>query len=207
MEFNLPLGALIDIMKGNDLLYDTGVIHGRFQVLHNDHLKYLLAGKALCRHLVVGITNPEPLLVKKESADLNRSDTTANPLTYYERYILVKETLAAQKVPPETFSIVPLPINMPDRYHYYVPIEAVFFVTIYDEWGARKLHYFQSLGLQTHILRQVPLQEKGLSASDVRKALTKGDTWEHWVPAVVALRLRQWKIADRLRRLHQNKVS
>lgn len=25
--------------------FDVGVIHGRFQVLHNDHLKYLLAGK------------------------------------------------------------------------------------------------------------------------------------------------------------------
>jgi hypothetical protein len=23
---------------------ETGVIHGRFQVFHNDHLKYLLAG-------------------------------------------------------------------------------------------------------------------------------------------------------------------
>ena len=46
--------------------YETGVIHGRFQVLHNDHLKYLLSGKALCRHLVVGITNPEPLLARME---------------------------------------------------------------------------------------------------------------------------------------------
>jgi glycerol-3-phosphate cytidylyltransferase-like family protein len=33
--------------------YDVGVIHGRFQVLHNDHLKYLLLGKALFKHLVV----------------------------------------------------------------------------------------------------------------------------------------------------------
>ena len=32
----------------------TGVIHGRFQVLSNDHLCYLLAGKARCCHLIVG---------------------------------------------------------------------------------------------------------------------------------------------------------
>ena len=43
-------------------MYDIGVIHGRFQVPHNDHLRYLLAGKALCRHLVVGLTNPDPSL-------------------------------------------------------------------------------------------------------------------------------------------------
>jgi len=41
---------------------ETGVIHGRFQVLHNDHLKYLMEGMALCDHLVVGITNPDPIL-------------------------------------------------------------------------------------------------------------------------------------------------
>jgi len=46
-----------------------GVIHGRFQVLHNEPLKYLLAGKALCKHLVVGITNPDPSLIKSEPAD------------------------------------------------------------------------------------------------------------------------------------------
>lgn len=45
----------------------TGVIHGRFQLLHNDHLKYLLAGKARCEHLVVGITNPDPCLTKADA--------------------------------------------------------------------------------------------------------------------------------------------
>jgi nicotinamide-nucleotide adenylyltransferase len=34
-------------------VYPLGVIHGRFQVLHKDHLKYLLAGKSLCEHLVL----------------------------------------------------------------------------------------------------------------------------------------------------------
>lgn len=35
-----------------------GAIHGRFQVLRHDHLKYLMAGKARCQRLCVGITNP-----------------------------------------------------------------------------------------------------------------------------------------------------
>ena len=43
-------------------MHKIGVIHGRFQLLHNDHLKYLLAGKKRCEHLVVGITNPDPAL-------------------------------------------------------------------------------------------------------------------------------------------------
>ena len=190
-------------MDNTDFKYDTGVIHGRFQVLHNDHLKYLLAGKALCSHLVVGITNPEPSMVREEAADTHRSAPLANPLTYYERYCLVKSALGAEGLPPETFSIVPLPINLPDRYCHYVPMDAVFFVTIYDAWGERKLHYFRSLGLRTHILRRVAPEEKGLSAGDVRQRMVQGRPWEHLVPPPVAELLSQWEIPARLRDLEK----
>ncbi|MBW2086390.1 MAG: nicotinate-nucleotide adenylyltransferase, partial [Deltaproteobacteria bacterium] len=74
-------------------MIETGVVHGRFQVLHNDHLKYLLAGKARCRHLVVGVTNPDPSVTKDEKADPNRSQPLANPMTYYERYVMVRTVL------------------------------------------------------------------------------------------------------------------
>ncbi len=37
-----------------------GAIVGRFQIFHNDHLKYLLARKSLCKDLIIGITNPDP---------------------------------------------------------------------------------------------------------------------------------------------------
>jgi len=50
-----------------------GVIHGRFQVLHHDHLNYIMTGKTRCNHLVVGITNPDPILSKEDSADPQRS--------------------------------------------------------------------------------------------------------------------------------------
>jgi nicotinamide mononucleotide adenylyltransferase len=192
-------------MPHPEIPYDTGVIHGRFQVLHNDHLNYLLAGKALCRHLVVGITNPEPLLVGEEEADPHRSDPLANPLTYYERYCLVKTVLLEQGLPPRAFSVVPLPINFPDRYAHYVPMDAVFFVAIYDAWGERKLHYFQSLGLRTHILRKVAPEEKGLSASNIRRAMINGYAWTHWVPPGVADLLSQWDLSSRLKKLEQEK--
>ncbi len=187
-------------MQAGEFPYQTGVIHGRFQVLHNDHLKYLMAGKALCRHLVVGITNPEPLLVKSEAADPHRSDPLANPLTYYERYLLVKATLAGQGLQLNDFSIVPLPINLPERYRHYVPLNAVYFLSIYDDWGERKHHYFRSQGLQTHILRKVSLDEKGISASEVRGRMADGETWAHLVPPPVARLLEQWGLPDRLRK-------
>ncbi len=183
--------------------YETGVIHGRFQVVHNDHVRYLLAGKRLCRHLVVGITNPDPLLTRKEGSDLKRSDPSANPLTYYERYILIRSTLAESGLKPEEFSVVPLPINLPELYQYYVPMDAVFFLSIYDEWGRRKLGCFQSLGLKTHVLREVPLGEKGISGSDVRNRMLRGEPWEHLVPQVVGTLLKKWDIPARLRKIRE----
>jgi nicotinamide-nucleotide adenylyltransferase len=188
---------------GQDQTYETGVIHGRFQVLHNDHLKYLLAGKSHCRHLVVGITNAEPEMIKAESADPQRSEPLANPLTYFERYQLVRESLKEAGVLADDFSIVPLPISYPGRYRFYVPLDAMFFLSIYDDWGRQKKQYFQSLGLQTCVLRDVTPEEKGISARDVRRHMLRAEPWQHLVPASVAALLEKWTLPRRLRDIEQ----
>ncbi|SPD73644.1 Nicotinamide mononucleotide adenylyltransferase family protein [uncultured Desulfobacterium sp.] len=180
--------------------YEIGVIHGRFQVLHNDHLKYIMAGKAMCRHLVVGITNPDPVLSRKEETDVNRSSPFANPLTYYERYVLVK-TVLEEGLDARQFSIVPFPVSFPELYKYYVPMDAVFFLSIYDEWGRKKHAYFTEMGLKTHILRDVPSEEKGLSATDIRMLMKDECTWEHLVPQAAQRLLIEWEIPARLKTL------
>jgi nicotinamide-nucleotide adenylyltransferase len=180
-------------------LAETGVIHGRFQVLHNDHLVYLLAGAALCRHLVVGITNPDPFLTKDESADPKRSSPVANPLSYFERYLMVRAVLAEAGIEPSRYSVVPFPINMPELYKYYVPLDALFFLSIYDDWGKRKLEYFTSLGLTTHVLKEVSAAQKGLSASDVRRRMVLDESWEKLVPSAVVTLMKKWNIPARLR--------
>ena len=182
---------------------ETGVIHGRFQVFHNDHLKYLLAGMRLCRHLVVGITNPDPKLTMEEAADKKRSSFLANPLTYYERYLMIRTVLEEAGIESSHFSIVPLPINLPELYRYYVPMDAVFFLSIYDDWGRKKLKYFHSLGLKTHVLWEVPLEAKGISAEDVRSRMRHGEPWEHLVPPCVAHLMKKWDIPARLRNISE----
>ncbi|MDD2388135.1 MAG: nicotinate-nucleotide adenylyltransferase [Desulfobacterales bacterium] len=188
-------------MNPTDCIYETGVIHGRFQVLHNDHVAYLMAGKRLCHHLVVGITNPDPVMTRMESVDPYRSSVLSNPLSYYERCVMVQSVLREIGISPEQFSVVPFPVNFPDRYQYYVPMDAVFFLSIYDDWGRRKLAYFNSLGLKTHILRQVAPEEKGLSAKGIRSRMMTGTPWEHLVPKSVSVLMKAWDIPGRLRRL------
>jgi nicotinamide mononucleotide adenylyltransferase len=179
----------------------TGVIHGRFQVLHNDHMKYLLAGKARCEHLVVGITNPDPGLTREDAADPQRSRPSANPLTYYERYIMIRSALLEAGVQLLHFSIVPFPINLPELYRYYVPLDATFFLTIYDAWGRRKLQGFQELGLNTEVLWRKPPEGKGLRGAEVRRRMASGAPWEHLVPARVCDLMKAWGIPERLRKM------
>ena len=186
-------------------MIETGVIHGRFQVLHKDHLKYLMAGKAKCRHLVVGITNPDPTLTGQESSDPHRSDAFANPLTYFERYTLVRAVLNAEGLTPETFSVVPFPINFPDLYTHYVPLDATFFLTVYDDWGKKKLERFRSLGLAVEVLWERPLTEKGISGDQVRHRMVDGRPWEDMVPESTRRLMGLWDIPARLKRLCQSK--
>ncbi len=190
-------------MKKQRRPWEVGVIHGRFQVLHNDHLRYLLAGKSLCRHLVVGITNPDPWSTRPESADPARSDPLANPLTYYERYRMLQAVLQARGIAAESLSVVPLPINLPERYRFYVPLNAVFFLSIYDDWGRRKRDYFQSLGLKIHVLREVSPEEKGISAKAIREAMVQGRPWTHLVPPETVALMKKWRIAARLKKCRE----
>jgi len=186
-------------------MYATGVIHGRFQVLHNDHLKYLLSGKARCRHLVVGITNPDPILTARDETDPQRSEPFFNPLTYFERYTMVRAALKDSDLETGEFSIVPFPINFPDLYHYYVPVDAVYFLSIYDNWGRRKLSRFQELGLRTEILSERRAEEKGISAGKVRRYMVENHPWEDLVPPSTKRLMEEWGIPERMRQLHRDR--
>jgi nicotinamide mononucleotide adenylyltransferase len=178
---------------------DTGVVHGRFQLFHLDHLKYVLAAKERCRHLVVGITNPDPTLTKFDAADPHRSSEVDNPLTFYERYVMIREILLEAGLDFREFSLVPLPINFPELYRYYVPLDATFYLTIYDEWGERKLAMFTSLGLTVDVLWRRPASEKGLTATALRRLMGQGQPWEYLVPPAMARLVKDMGLEERLR--------
>jgi len=181
---------------------ETGVIHGRFQILHNDHMKYLLAGKARCRHLVVGITNPDPTLTRDDPVNIDRSHFIANPLTYYERYVMIRRAFGEVGIDQSEYSVVPFPVNFPELYRYYVPLDATFFVTIYDEWGRKKLEMFTAAGLKTEILWEKPIEEKGLTGEEIRRRIVSGIAWKHLIPPSTHMLLRQCGVLKRLRDLY-----
>ncbi len=122
----------------------------------------------------------------------------ANPLTYYERYLCVRAALQEAGLPSDAYSVVPFPINFPELYQYYVPLDAVFYLTIYDDWGRRKLELFQSIGLRAEVMWERSADEKGLNGSEVRRSMVQGRPWEDLVPGSVADLMKRWKIPQRL---------
>lgn len=184
-------------------MVDTGIVHGRFQIFHLDHLKYVLAAKERCRHLVIGITNPDPTLTRTDPADPLRSLPEANPLTYFERQAIIRAAVVASGFSAEQYSIVPLPVNFPELYRYYLPLDATFYLTIYDAWGRRKLSLFQSLGLKVEVLWVKAPEEKGISSTDVRRRIAAGEKWEHLVPPSVASVMKEMGITEKLKVLPQ----
>jgi cytidyltransferase-like protein len=176
----------------------VGVIHGRFQPLHVGHLEYLLAGKARCDLLVVGITNPDPSLTVREESDLARGEAAANPCTFYERLVMVEGALAESGVAREEFRIVPFPHGRPELLEYYAPRDATYFLTIYDDWGETKLHRFAELGLRTDVMWR--RDTKVTSGTELRERIAHRRPWEHLVPRAVATAIRELGIDARLER-------
>ena len=80
---------IIRIQEGMKQMIELGAVCGRFQVFHNDHLKYVLSAKEKCKHLIIGITSPDPSVSPVEKIDEHRSNSQANPCTYFERMMII----------------------------------------------------------------------------------------------------------------------
>lgn len=179
----------------------VGVIHGRFQMLHKGHMEYLLAGKARCGHLIIGISNPDPTVTRFSAANPHRSQAVSNPLTYFERFQMVQGAMVESGVPLEAFDIVPFPINCPELLFNYVPRDAVYYMTLYDQWSLEKKASLEALGCRVEVMWQRTNAEKFTSGTEVRTQITEGRDWRHLVPEFVYRYITERHIDSRLREM------
>ena len=161
-----------------------GVIHGRFQGLHKGHLEYLLAGMSRCEHLYIGITNFDSQAIKSiDKVNPKRTNLSENPFSYYERYRMVKEAMLEAGVRQEDFDIVPFPIEEPERISNYVPMNGVFYITVYDQWGIKKKALLDNLGVKTVVMWTRTNEERLTSGTEVRMLIRENNSkWKELVP-------------------------
>ena len=162
-----------------------GVIHGRFQGLHLGHLEFLLEAFNRSEFVYIGISNPDPLLSKKDKADLKRSKEISNPFTFFDRLQMIKGSLLDEGLGENRFTIVPFPISYPELIEYYVPKDATYHLTIYDEWGEKKLATLKELNLETDVMWRRTMEDRFTTGSEVRNKIANNMEWSHLVPSYV----------------------
>ncbi len=180
-------------------MIELGLIHGRFQLFHNDHLNYVLLAKARCKKLIIGITSPENTVLTREDIDPHRAEASSNPFTYYERFNMIKLALLEAGIPREDFEIFPFPIEHPEILHNYVPLTATSFFTIYDEWGYEKLRRLGSLGYNTEVL--FDKREKAMCSTEIRQKIVNGIEWKDMVPNAVYHYVIENNLTEKITRL------
>lgn len=167
------------------MLDAVGVVHGRFQLLHNEHMKYILAGKKRCKHLIIGICNPDRSLVKYTENSPHRSEDVSNPFSYYERFQMIQGALLEKGISIYDFDIVPFPINYPELIFSYTPQNAKYYMTIYDKWGEEKREILEKIGCTVEVMWKRDISQKIISGTDVRRCIKEGKAWRQFVPPSV----------------------
>ena len=113
------------------------VVHGRFQPFHLEHLAYCRTALEYGETLVVGITNFDPALTRLEPESPHRHQIAANPFSYWERSLMIRDALLQDGVPAARFVLVALPIHYPERWPHYVPTDperALHVLRVFSPW-------------------------------------------------------------------------
>lgn len=181
-----------------------GIVHGRFQPLHLGHLNdYILKAKEKCDFIIIGITNPDPTHTLPDDTNLSRTRPENNPLTYYERLVILQEAIVDAGLTHSEFTIIPFPINFPQLLKYYSPKEATHYLTVFDEWGDNKTNVLKRYGLKTSILFKRDISEKGISSTLVRELIIKKGNWKDLVPNSTIKYIDNYNIRERLLKIRQ----
>lgn len=179
-----------------------GSAHGRFQPFHNGHLEYILAAKARCEFLWIGITKYETTPSSLTLLGLPREHPHNNPLTYYERIRIISDVLKDEGVSPGAFGFVPFPIETAENLHMFLPTSIPCFTTICEPWNEKKIEVLIDCGYKVEVLWR---KDKLISGSSIREMIMAGRSeWRELVPEGTARMLELLDLAARLRLLHEH---
>jgi|SRR5581483_1626913 len=174
--------------------------HGRFQPFHNDHMEYVLAAHSLCDFLWIGITKYDVT-----AADLNplgalRERPENNPLTFFERARIIRESLIDAGVPAGSFGFVPFPIETPQRLHSFMATSVPCYTTICEQWNRDKIDVLEAQRYEVRVLWE--RAAKKISGAAVRNDIIMGGSaWRAMVPAATARAVEELDLRNRLLQL------
>jgi nicotinamide-nucleotide adenylyltransferase len=146
----------------------TSLFIGRFQPLHNAHLKDIKDILKKSDKIIIAIGSS------------NKKNTKDNPFSYKERKEMITSVLKANKL--KNFRIYPVPdIKGDKQWVRYIKKNLPKYDVVYsgNPWT---LKCFSEHDLKTRKIRLV----KGISSTIIRKKMVRGKKWEHLVPQQIA---------------------
>lgn len=159
-------------------------VTGRFQPVHEDHLRLFRMGLEERGRLIVGITNPDRSSRRPEPGSAHRHREDANPFTYWERSGLL---LAALGHDPRVV-LVPFDLGRPELWECYAPLDAVQYVGRGGAWEAEKAHRLAGAGYR--VIEAEPGPGGRRTSTEIRAAIRAGGDWERLVPPATVAPLR-----------------
>ncbi len=162
--------------------HNLGMVHGRFQPFHREHLSYVLRALDRCQNLVIGITNPDHSEHKLNPTSVHRHLAEANPFTYFQRVEMVRQSLAELDIDLRRVSFVPFHIFDPSKWAYYLPNPkaTVQYVRIFSAWEEEKFSLFKAHGFAVEVLDRGAT--KAIEGTQVRHLMRTGSEWRELVP-------------------------
>jgi cytidyltransferase-like protein len=157
-------------MNEQSMKYREACVNGRFQPVHLGHLEYLLAAKKTCEFLWVGITRYDFFDETPCEKATHRATGASNPLTYFERTMVISAVLQAEGISKDSFAFIPFPIDQPKRLSQFLPREIPILTTVYDEWNQHKVKVLRESGYVVEVLwARVHKQYSGHSIGEAIK--------------------------------------
>lgn len=168
-------------------MVEIGCVHGRFQPFHKDHLQYVLSAKERCKFLWIGITKYNRRQCLDENSTSNhREDLDANPYTYSQRLLMIKQSLISNGIDRSEFEFIPFPIENPSMLCEFIEPSTICFTTVREKWNLKKINLLKKSGYKVEVLWE-DYSEKIFSGSKIRPLILEGDTsWRSMVPPDVA---------------------
>lgn len=163
----------------------AGSVHGRFQPFHNGHLDYVLQAFERANFVYVGLT--QIFRPPSDEATRGRDKWASNPLGYFDRMSLIVAALIEFGVPRHRFTVIPFPIEMPEKLPDFCPVNIPCFTTIVDDWNREKIKRLERVGYSVQLLNVSPVDNNRVtSGSEIRKLIRSDDaTWKRYVPTAV----------------------
>lgn len=176
-------------------------IHGRFQIFHNNHLRYLKNAIAHCSDstkLIIGITQPNnSALSSGPGHPAHRSRSTDNPLTYEQRKEMIsyvmQDEFGDQGI---DYEIIPFPIeNREVDLSKLIPVGTIMTMGYCDEWTTQKISYLASTGYQNICIVQNDYESNRISGRKIRAMIRSNDSgWLNMVPPAVSTYIHEFGI-------------